>query len=93
MQRRLAAYQAQHDILAISLRDLQDQQTILSVAPQYQDAVRAAVDAYNKSIQTMTDLHGKVYTSLEELKAALAEQIPEYQRNKQAVHDISEAYK
>lgn len=84
---------AQNDLLKQSSDQLLIEAQVLQQIPSHQDAARAGLEAYNKLLVEHKDFTGRAIQNDDELRAALDRQLPSFVKNKQAVHDLDEAYK
>jgi tape measure domain-containing protein len=85
-----AQIKAQHDVMTPLTEDLQLQQQLLGVLPQYQDAATAGLKAYNAALKANVDLYGDAIPAGQDIKDVLTAQLPLFVQTKQAIHDIGE---
>lgn len=83
----------QHNLMAQTNQDLQNQLALNGVAPQYQQAITDGLKQYDDLLKTHYDFYGKYIEDENELKQNLQAQLPVYIEMKQRINDVAAAQK
>lgn len=83
----------QHNLMAQTNQDLQNQLALNGVAPQYQQAITDGLKQYDDLLKTHYDFYGKYIEDENDLKQNLQAQLPVYIEMKQRINDVAAAQK
>lgn len=83
----------QHNLMAQLTTEMQNQQALQGVAPQYQQAITDGLKTYDDLLKSHFDFYGNYIRDAHELKLALDAQLPGYIAQKQAINDLAAAQK
>jgi hypothetical protein len=91
--REIKQIQEEHNLMVQANQDLQNQQALQGVAPQYQGAITDGLKKYDDLLKSHFDFYGEYIEDDAKLRKALDDQLPGYIRVKQAINDVSAAQK
>jgi hypothetical protein len=83
----------QHDLIAQTNADLNNQLALQGVAPQYQQALTDGLKQYDELLKSHFDFYGNYIVDADKLRSALDAQLPTYINLKQRINDMGAAQK